>query len=196
MEARKTETKRNLAWLVVATFAALLPMLMPWNAAAGVFETSAGFSFNKTTYGDDSYSWTRRYTASIAYYFTEISCIELAYQDAFSRNQISGLEDTSFHDKVYSVNWVQHLTGREYTFQPYFKVGIGQLNRDATGTYSTGGSPPKSEDSVTAIMGAGLKIYITKGFGLRGEATTYLTGAKISTWKDNISATAGISVYF
>lgn len=196
MEAREAVAKRNLTWLVVTIFAALLPMLMPWSAAAGVFETSAGFSYNKTTYGDDSFSWSRRYTASIAYYFTEISSIELAYQDAFSRNQIAGLEDTSFHDKVYSVNWVQHLTGRDSVLQPYFKLGIGQLNRDASGTYSTGGSPPKSEDSVTAILGAGLKIYLTKGFGLRGEATTYLTGAKLSTWRDNISATAGISVYF
>ncbi len=200
MEARECSLKwnlsSNLAWLVAALFATLLPMLLPWNAAAGVIETSGGFSFNKTTYGDNSFSWTRRYTASFTYYFTEISSIELAYQDAYSRNKILGLEDTTFHDKVYSVNWVQHLTGRDFPVQPYFKVGIGQLNRNATGTYATGGSPPQSEDSLTAILGGGLKIYLTKTFGLRGEATSYLTGAKISTWKDNISATAGISIYF
>jgi hypothetical protein len=196
MEARKNGIKRILNWLVTALFAALIPMLLPWSAAAGVFETSAGFSFNKTTYGDNSYSWTRRYSASIAYYFTEISSIELAYQDAYSRNKILGLEDTSFHDKIYSVNWVQHITGRDFPIQPYFKVGIGQLNRDAAGTYATGGNPPQREDSVTAILGGGLKLYLTKGFGLRGEVTSYLTGGKISSWKDNISATAGISIYF
>lgn len=196
MEARKNEQRWNLTWLIAATFAALVPMLLPWKAAAGVFETSAGFSFNKTSYGDNSYSWSRRYSASIAYYFTEISSIELAYQDAYSRNKILGLEDTSFHDKIYSANWVQHFTGRDFPIQPYIKLGIGQLNRDAAGTYATGGNPPQQEDSVTGILGAGLKIYITKGFGLRGEATSYLTGGKLGSWKDNISATAGISVYF
>jgi hypothetical protein len=191
MEARKNK----LIWLSAA-LAFALALALPCETQAGVFETSAGFSFNKTTYGENSYSWTRRYSASFAFYFTEISSIELAYQDAYSRNKILGLEDTSFHDKIYSINWVQHLTPRDFPVQPYFKLGVGQLNRDAAGTYATGGNPPQHEDSATAIAGAGLKIYITKAFGLRGEATTYLTGAKIKTWKDNISATAGISIYF
>jgi hypothetical protein len=196
MEAREDGLKWIFNWLVAALFVAMVPLLLPWKAAAGVIEASSGFSYNKTTYGDSSYTWTRRWSASLAYYFTEISSIELAYQDAYSRNKILGIEDTTFHDKIYSVNWVQHLTPRDFPVQPYFKLGIGQLNRDSTGNYATGGTPPQREDSVTGILGAGLKIYITKGFGLRGEGTTYLTGGRISTWRDNISATAGISFYF
>jgi hypothetical protein len=196
MEARENGLKWILTWLIAAIMTTMVPLLFPFKAAAGVFEVSGGFSFNKTTYGENSLSWTRRWSASIAYYFTEISDIEFSYGDSYNRNKILGVEDTTFHDKVYSVNWVQHFTGRNFPVQPYVKAGVGQLNRDATGTYATGGSPPQKQDSLTAVAGGGLKVFLTKTFGLRGEVTTYLTGGRLSTYKDNVSCTAGISVYF
>lgn len=198
MEAQLTKEsqKKFFIGLLAIFLVTAIPLMIPLRAAAGVFELSGGLSINKTTYGEGSFSWTRRYVASVAYYLTERSSIEVAFQDSISRNNIPGIEETTFHDRVYSANWVQHITGKDFPVQPYFKLGIGQLNRDATGYYAGGGKPPQRFDSLTTIAGLGLKVYLTKSLALRGEATTYLTGARIKTWKDNAGATAGLSFFF
>lgn len=173
----------------------LFLLLVSSEARAGMFEISGSVNYSKTTYGSDSFTWTRKWEASVAYYLTERSSIEFDYDDSYNVNNITGIEDTVFHDKTYSVNLVQHFAGHESGVQPFIKLGIGQLNRQATGSYASGGSPPLEEDQVTEIVGAGLKIYLTRSFGLRGEATSYITSG-ISSWKQNISVLGGLSFYF
>jgi hypothetical protein len=185
-------------WIIIAAAALLLPILIPSQAKAGYFELSGGFSYDKNNYGDDDYSWDRKWGASFGYHFSERSEIELSFQDVVERTSILNFEDTTFHDQIYSVDWVQALTGKDFPIQPYFKVGVGQLDRTATGSYGvngSSGSPPAELDQVTPILGLGLRIYLTRNFGLRGEATTYLTSG-ISSWNQNISITGGVSFYF
>src|SRR5579885_519916 len=156
-------------------------ILLPGTLYAGVFELSAGFSYNHSNFSDTDYEWSRRWGASFGYHFNENSEIELSFQDVYDRTMISGFEDTTFHDQIYSVDWVQSFAAKDSWFEPYVKVGIGELNRDASGSYSGGLVPPAVLDEVTGILGAGLKLHITKGFGLRFEATTYLTNGMLST---------------
>jgi hypothetical protein len=167
-------------------------------ALAGNFEISLGFSFSNSVYNSEgNYSWTRRLGGSVGYEFNEKSEVEFAYQDLTDRTYIKGYEDTTFVDRVYSVNWVQSLLGKNSMFQPYGKVGLGQLNRDATGTYGDGTSaPPSQVDAVTGVLGAGFRLYFTRTIAFRGEATSYLTGGSISTWQDNWSTSLGLSLVF
>ncbi len=170
-------------------------ILLPKDAAAGVIEISAGFSFTQSHYSETSFSWNRRWGAALGYHLTELSQLELGFQDIVERTQITNYEDTTFHDKIFSANWLQAFAGRTSGIQPYVKVGVGQLNREASGVYWFGASPPAIVDSLTGILGAGMKIHITRTFGLRGEVMSYLTGGSISTWKNNTSLTTGISLY-
>jgi hypothetical protein len=170
--------------------------IVPQRALGGAVEISVGGSYNRSSYSGGNYSWTRRWGASFGYHLTELSEIEVGYQDIVERTQIVGYEDTTFHDQIYSVNWVQGLLGKDWAVQPYAKAGVGQLNRDATGTYASGGSPPVLFDSLTGILGAGTRIYFTRSFALRVEATSYLTGGDINTWQDNFALTAGLSLTF
>ena len=169
--------------------------VLPKGALAQV-ELSAGFSFSRTNYTTDSYTWNRKWGASFGYHFTERSGIEFSVQEIVDRTFIVNYEDTTFHDNVYSVSWIQDLAGRHFPVQPYAKIGIGQLNRDASGSYFNGASPPLMVDSVTGVLAAGCRFYLTNNFAVRTEATTYLSGGNISTWKDNIGFTAGLSVVF
>jgi hypothetical protein len=170
--------------------------LMPSRSGAGVVEISAGGSYSRSQYSENSYTWSRKLGASVGYHFNDRSGFEFSFADSIDRTSISGFEDTTTHDKVYGVSWVQALTGKDYPIQPYFKLGVGQLNREATGSYALGASPPTIVDSVTGIGSLGIKIYLAKGFGIRAEFTTFLAGGSIGTWNDNISTTVGISVYF
>ena len=166
------------------------------SAEAGMFEISLGGSFNHSTYTDGNFSWSRRWGATFGYHLSEFSEIELAFQDIVDRTKIEGYEDTTFHDEIYGANWVQSLFGKNSEFQPYVKAGVGQLNRSASGTYASGGSPPIIFDSLTGILGAGLRIHLVRGFAIRAEGTTYLTGANINTWRDNFALTVGLSLLF
>ncbi len=166
-----------------------------WQAQAGVLEISGSFSFSESNYGDSNFQWTRRWGVSVGYHFFTLSEIEFSVQDVLYRTNIDQVEDTTFHDQVYTLDWVQALTSKKSGFQPYVKMGVGQLNREATGTYATGAAPPAIYDSLTVLLGAGLKIFIFDSFALRTEGVTYLTGGNISTWSNNFSINGGISIY-
>jgi hypothetical protein len=187
-----TEAVRKGVFGVLCLIAACL---LPRSAAAG-FEVSLGFSFNKSNYADLGYTWSRRWGATFGYHFSDTSEIEVGFQDITDRAKIVDFQDTTFHDQIYSLNWVQSLVGRSWAVQPYFKIGVGQLNREASGEYASGGSPPLRVDSVTGILGGGLRIYLTRAFAIRTEVTSYLTGGSIRTWRDNLGVTIGTSIQF
>jgi hypothetical protein len=187
--------RQTRKYLIPTLATILATWLMPYRAAAGTFELSLGGNYRKSNYTDGNYSWTRTYGASFGYHFSEKSGIEFSYQDIVDRTRIEGYEDTTFHDEIYSASWIQELFDNKTAFQPYFKLGVGQLNREATGSYAGGGAPPKTVDQVTGVVGAGLRLYILRRLALRLEATSYLSGGAIGTWKDNISAQFGFSLY-
>lgn len=178
-------------WLAIASqFLMLLPV---WS---GQVELSAGVNYNRSQYAAEDYSWTRRYGFNLGYSFNDLAQIEFGFQDTLDRTHISNYEDTTIHDRVYSVTWLQNLVGRSYFFQPFIKVGVGQLNRTAEGTYAGGAAPPSRVDAVTGVLGAGLRLYLLKNFAIRSDVTSYLQGGSIRKWKDNISSTVGVSYYF
>jgi hypothetical protein len=180
--------------VLIAIFVFLLQGL---NAAeAGYWDLSLGFNYNRSEFANQSYSWTRRYGVSMGYHFTETSTIEFSLQDSYDRNKYTGYEDSTYHDRVYSVNWVQAFSGKEDLFQPYVKGGVGVLNRDAMIVDSIGRSQESQTDSITGVIGLGLRIRLTQTLGLRMEGTSYLSGGRISTWRDNFAATFGASFYF
>ena len=163
---------------------------------AGSFEFSATASYQKSGYGSHYSTTVRRYGASLAYSFFSSSELEFSIQDLEYKNELGLQENTRFHDQIYSVQWVQALLPRRFWVQPYLKLGIGQLNREASGTYAGGGAPPAIYDSVTAVGGVGLKIRLTQTWGLKIEGATYLVGGSLSTWRDNFGVSGGFSLFF
>jgi hypothetical protein len=132
----------------------------------------------------------------MGYEFTEKTEFEFSFQESTDRTHIESYEDTTFVDRVYSVNIVQSLVGKTSMFQPYLKAGVGQLNRDATGTYGSGAVPISRVDAVTGVVGGGFRLYFTRTIALRGEGISYLTGGDIDTWQDNWATSLGLSVVF
>jgi hypothetical protein len=177
-------------------FVVLILLVSSTEAHAGVFEFSFGFGFNKSQYNDSDYVFSRRWMTSLGYHFTETSGIEVAFQTVVTRTKIAGLQDTTFEDQVYSANWIQSFTHNKAVVQPYIKLGIGQLNRDATGSYANGGSPNLQVDELTGVFGIGCKIYLFGNTAFRTEATTYLVGGSLNTWQDNVAISFGVSLYF
>ena len=158
---------------------------------AGRFEVSMGGNFGRSDYGSGSFSWSRRYGGSFGYRYSELSAVEFSYQDVTDRTFIAGYQDTTFHDMIYSVDWTQSIFLRSFGFDPYYKLGVAQLNRDATGSYVNGATPTAQLDSLSGLIGFGLRLRLTPTFSIRAEMNSYLQGAKISTWRDNTGASLG-----
>ena len=166
------------------------------SAHAGVFELGGTFSYQHNTYAGGTFTWTRMYTASFGYYFTADSEVEFSYQDSTNETYEPSVQDITYRDRVYSFNFLYHLLDEKDWFRPYFRAGLGQLNRDATGWYQGGYSPAGRLDQVTVIAGIGFKAKIVSQFSFKAEATTYLSGGSVSSWKDNIQINIGGSYFF
>lgn len=207
----KPREKRGSSWLVKQVwsiskgFVLSLISLIFWfswavlldcsPAQASYFELGGSFSFSQTSYGSSGYSWSRRWGVSLGYYFFGLSEVEFSFQDVLYRNLFGYSEDSTYHDQIYSVDWVQAITPKEWGFQPYFKLGAGQLHRTASATY-WGATSNAAYDQLTAILGAGIKIFLSRSAAVRVEGTTYLTDGTISSWKNNFAINAGCSIYF
>lgn len=166
------------------------------HAQAGVFEVGGGFSYGHNTYNGGSFTSAKSWSGSFGYYFTEESEVQFSYQDSTNRDFVSGVQDISYEDRVYSINFLYHFADEEAKFKPFFRVGVGQLNRDATGSYAGAYSPPGRLDQVTVIGGLGIKAKISSRVSLKAEYTTFLSGGSVSTWKDNETLNFGGSFYF
>lgn len=163
---------------------------------SGTFEVSFGAAYSQSNYGGGSYNTNLRLSGSVGYYFLSVTELEIAYQDVRDQTKLVGFQDTVTHDRILSLNIVQTLVPKTFPIQPYIKLGAGQLQREARGTYGGTVAPPAILGSFTVIGGAGLRIYITKNFAIRGEANTYLAGGVLSTWADNVALTSGVSLVF
>ena len=169
------------------------------NSFAGVFELGSGWSYRRSSYNSGSYTSMTSWNASLGYFFTQDSEVEFLYQDSSNSEYVPSIQDLQYRDRVYSLNFVYHLLPEGSSFRPFFRAGLGQLNRDATGTYFGGSGsyhPPGRLDQVTVIGGIGFKARLTSQVGLKAEATSYLTGGSISTWQDNVVISVGGSIYF
>ncbi len=181
--------------LVIGVFF-LRGLLFPYSALAGLVELSGSFSYSSTSYGVNGFQWKRSWEASAGYYFSDLTEIQLSAEDIMDRTMLQNLEDTSFHDQIYSVQIVQSLLPKSMGFQPYIKAGVGQFVREGTGTYAGGVAPPPLLGSLTGIVGGGLRIFIHRQFSLKSEAISYLRNGALATWQDNFAVRFGFSYYF
>jgi hypothetical protein len=187
--------KSRLNRLLVISFLVLL-ISISRSALAGVIELSGSFSYSSSSYGITGYQWKRSWEASIGYYLSDLTEIQISAEDIVDRTMLVNIEDTTFHDQIYSLELVQSLLSKRLGFQPFVKAGIGQLLREGTGTYAGGIAPPFLLGSLTGILGGGIRLFLNRQFSLKSEVTSYLKNGAISTWQDNFGVRFGFSYYF
>ena len=176
-----------------AVISFILSLLGAARTLANSIEISFEGSYSRQKYDSVSYTWNRRYAASIGYTFLNMSEIEISYQQIDTQTVYGSFQNVSYHDQIYSLDLVQSFLPKSYFFQPFVRLGIGQLNRNADGYFSNGSAPPAIADSITGVLGVGTKIYLSRRFAIRLQATSYISGGDINTWQQNISMNMGIT---
>lgn len=129
-------------------------------AHAGYFEISGSGSYRKTSYDADNYSVYRSGTASVAYYFWELSALELSYTKA-RQDEIKTLYEARSYVTFYGADLIFTLATRKSLFQPYIKVGAAY--QDKNGTYKQGGNVTKLPDVQGWAPSAGIGFKIIMG---------------------------------
>lgn len=187
----------------VIAFLAVVFASSAWSSAAfaapgegGGIDLNVGAYYSRQNYGEnEGYAYNRRWSLSVQYRISDMSSIEAYYSQSYSASHLTGLRDTTIEDQVYSLNWVQSIVSSVNRFVPYFKAGIGNLERVATQSDQIFGTSATSFKSLSAVLGLGLMIRVVERLSVRGEATTYLPDARLSEWKNNYSLNFGVTIH-
>ncbi|MCO5144216.1 MAG: hypothetical protein M9962_14095 [Oligoflexia bacterium] len=185
----------------------LIPFIWAIDSRAAVIEISAMLAYGKSDFSDGYKSVQRRYTGSIDFKFTPVSALQFEYTD--SRTKVSYLtnvgtllpyytrEAVTIEDKIYSFNWVQNLVSSKWVVQPYLVFGGGKMIRKYRKEYPEFGlSEQASQNVVTGVGGAGLRVFLTKNMAVKGEMKTYVPDFHFKKWKENQMMSVGVSWLF
>lgn len=181
-----------------ALLAAFTLLTLP--AQAGYFEISSTGSYRNNTVNDYTYSRTQSITASVAYYFWELSAFEVSYTDALSRSYgrtaISGTDyvETS-RVKLFGGDFVFSFAGRQSSFRPYIK--IGGANQTKTWIYEEGLVNTRVDtDGLSLTGGFGFKFLLTEAFALKAGVDAWSNPLSEEKRIIDYAANAGISLMF
>jgi Outer membrane protein beta-barrel domain len=153
------------------------------SASAGMMEISTSYSIRDSSIDDYNYTKNEAWTGSFAWYFLELSAIELSYTNGTAEQSLSpdnGTTVDKYYAKfeMYGADLVFTFAGKDSFLQPFIRGGVAYLNKkfykeDTAGTVTNYGVP--IEDTVPSY-GAGFKIRITQGFSIKMSYDTWRSG--------------------
>jgi hypothetical protein len=181
----------------------ILIVLFGHLAHAGVIELSYSYSQRQSFIDDDNFQKSMSHTGSLAWYFFELSALELSYTDGES--EVSGKSATDTNAirldtflKMYDASLVFTFAQKDWSFQPYIKGGAAWVDKriwrkDNNGYVQISRT---DKDETVPSYGGGFRFYLTKGVSLRAGYDRWRSGKDGSkeVWDDAIRA--GISVAF
>jgi hypothetical protein len=187
---------------VIATISAFA--LSAQRAHAGIFELSYTFSQRSSFIDDQNYQKSLSHTGSIAWYFLEMSALEISY--THGEGEVSGYATGDTSSIIYKTRldmWdsslVFTLAQKDWAFQPYVKGGAALVNKRI---YRTDASFNNKEISHTdsndlvPSLGVGFRLFFTQNLSLKAGYDRWRTGKNGSKdiWDDAIRA--GLSLTF
>lgn len=168
--------------------------------AAGGFsldgELSVMGSYSKTDYGNNAYSTTKRYTATLGINITPTTEIEVSYGYSDSFINYDPIQTTSINEQNLGISLVQSLVPKSWVIQPYVKAGAAQYNRKQSGTVAGIPTNPTQTKSPSGILGGGIRIYLLRNFSLKVEGVAYLPNMNMSRAINNLAIQGGVGWHF
>jgi outer membrane protein W len=141
----------------------------PIAAQAGFVEVGASANYRSSGYNKDNYVEAISYTASISYYFWEMSAVEVNYTTGYSKQVTKGSGETDPKETVEdnlqltSMDLILSFAKRTDTFRPYIKVGGGYLDKQRFRRVNDDNTEMISHQyGIVPSGGFGLSISVTK----------------------------------
>lgn len=141
------------------------------SASAGFIELGASGNYRISRINTDNYQELISYTGSLAYYFWEMSAIELSYTqgsqvvvvtpDPTSRTKI-----TTFFELI-GADLVLTLADKQSFFQPYIKAGGAYTKKVIVREVINQSDRIPSRDGLVPSAGLGFKLNFTNAFSIK-----------------------------
>ncbi len=183
-------------------FLATLSLFFATSAWAGIYEISASTTYRKSVIDEFNYTTSSSLTASMSYYFFEMSALELSYTQGLSTLSAKAsstdpkvLYKTSYN--LMGLDLVLTFAGKESVFQPFIKVGGARIAKKIwleTEVGSTDTAEPKAETVPSA--GIGFKIAITQSFSIKTGIDAWISNLGDKDETTDYAGRAGISWMF
>ena len=169
-------------------------------------ELSYQFARTDSKFDDDNFSRSLSHTGSFAWYFMQMSALELSYTRG--EGQISSVDSGGntirFRTdlKMYGADIVFTLAGKDWAFQPYVKGGAAWVDKKIF-RKETSVSPEEQlvtetdKDDAVPSMGVGFRFKITQALRLKASYDRWRSGKDANgeeQWDNAVRA--GISVFF
>ena len=153
----------------------------------------------RTSYVNEfNYSRTQAISASIAYYFWEMSAIEISYTNGVNQSFIRTTLDENFivttMFDLAGADLILSLAGRQAPFRPYFKVGASYQQKKIR--FEQTYFPVYSEEIYgwAPTAGAGFKLMMTDSLALKIGADAWASPEQTNRF--DFAASAGFSWLF
>lgn len=168
-------------------------------AFAGIFEISGSANYRRNQVNELNYQELQSVSASISYYFMEMSALEISYTQGTSTLRVQTQTTDPWTEylnefTLYGIDLVMSLAQRQSILQPYVKVGGAHIVKDLiiraeTGSYARSPSDPETVPSA----GLGLKIRLTKTFSIKMGMDAWITQQGQENSQFDYAGRAGIS---
>lgn len=185
--------------------ASLLLSLASPQAQAGLIEVSYAYSQSESKFDEDNFSQSLSHTASIAWYFLQMSALELSYTRG--EGQISGRAEGDPEPllyrtelEMYGADLVVTFAQKDWAFQPYLKGGAAWVDkkifRKSTSVSAEQVINMTDKDDAVPSMGVGFRIKLTQTIRLKASYDRWRSGKSGDDEQWDSAVRAGASVFF
>lgn len=188
--------------LTILALAALFGLAAGPSAFAFV-ELGANANYRRSAFDSNNYQELLSYTASISYYFMNMSALELSYTNGYSElsAKSSDPSDSKYVNKtnfqLLALDLVISFAEREDFFQPYIKLGGGYLKKEDFEQVDNGDTNLINHDEgLVPSGGVGFRLLITKGFALKFGVDAWTTPLHENPVVVDYAGYAGVSWLF
>ena len=185
------------------SLALLLALLFSSSSYAAFYEVGASANYRRSSFDRDNFQELESYTASFAYYFMEMSSVELSYTSGYSEisvkspTPIDPKTTTETNFELLGVDLVFSIADKDDVVQPYVKVGGGYLKKEVFQQVGTEDKTKISRsEGLVPSGGFGFKIMITPAFSIKVGVDAWTTPLHENPVVVDYSGRAGIAWMF
>jgi hypothetical protein len=177
-------------WILVGFVLLSAPL-----AHAGLFELSATYNYDRTSYSPTNSTAKQSVTAGLGYFFWEMSALELSYTQG-EGNQITPDYNAYQVFKAYGTGLLITLAARESAFKPYIKLGGVYLVKDATIYIPNFPSTSAHQEGLAPQAGLGFKLLFNQRLALKVGMTGQTSPLNQENTTYDLEGVVGLSFIF
>lgn len=189
--------RQKLLWPILAS------LLLFSSTANAVFELSVSGSLRRSNLDKNNFTNASSASGSIAYYFTQLSALEISYTNGSSEvvsndNDPTLRQSTTTDFQLIGADIILSPGDSKSAFRPFFKLGAVHIQREIEFETSVGNLVVKPEDGIAPSAGAGVRLKLGNRFSIKLGLDGWTNPLNDDTDDDTVvnwAAKASLSIY-